>query len=316
MHNSFSDAAKAVRDGRPVVVINELRAVGVVSVPIDRLTPEHITFLVTECRGIVYAAVPSEHLARLEIPRQTSRRGPEHIYVPVDLARGTTTGVSSQDRTRTVRALTDPSTGAEDLRIPGHVTPMALDDDGVLGRLGLAEAAQEVADAAGASRGVVLCGVMDAEGLMAGRAHLSDLADRWELSMVTIADALAARRRRDGWSTHAPRDVVHLPYAGLVAHVRSVGEIQVADRMPVEVFPLCARGHALGACRCVPRTRAVQALLDAGHRGAAVAVRVVDGPATCDEPLPAARRDAIARLVAADHAGARPAPLDLEVATT
>lgn len=303
--SAVAAAAAAARQGRAAVVVNDLRAVGVVALPISQLTPDHITFMVTECRGIVYAGIPSARLSAMRIPRQsTAGAGPDHIHVPIDLTVGTSTGVSSSDRSRTIRALLDPAMSVDDFRVPGHVVPMAMADDGIFGRLGLAEAAQVVADAAGAGQGVALCGVMDAEGLMAHPGQLAEFASHWELPLLSIADALATERANRGWTDHPPKDVLRLPYAGVVAHIRAVGEPQVRPMYPVEVFPLCA-GHALGSCACQPRMTAIHEVLDHGEYGAAVAIQRT-GDLTCAEPLPRTDREAIARIVAADRAAAPP----------
>jgi 3,4-dihydroxy 2-butanone 4-phosphate synthase len=127
-------AAAAFQDGQAVLFVNEIRDIGVVGAPAGVVSAVMMNFLVSVCRGVVYVAVPEQRLASLDIPPQPhTESGPGHVHVPVDAVADVTTGISAADRARTVHALIDDDARPRDHRQPGHITPMAMHPDGLLG---------------------------------------------------------------------------------------------------------------------------------------------------------------------------------------
>lgn len=304
--DTFEQAVAALRDGRPALLINELRDLGVVGLPIATTTVEWMNYLVTACRGIVYVAVPRVRLEQLRIPPQaTVRGGPDHIFVPVDASEPVTTGISAADRVETVRRLVAPDATGTEFRQPGHITPMALDEAGVVGRYGLAEAVQEVASGAGHDLGVVFAGVLTEDGHMADAAWLERFGQREGLAALTVADTVRAHRRRRGGTQEASRDLApdYLSWQARV-DVRGGG---LQEQVPIAVIPVCVDGHTLGCCTaCGEATAAARARFAAAANAALVATWPRSGIPRCDNVLSERELEGLRSLVAADHFGAAP----------
>jgi 3,4-dihydroxy 2-butanone 4-phosphate synthase/3,4-dihydroxy 2-butanone 4-phosphate synthase/GTP cyclohydrolase II len=154
------------------------------------MTPEAVVFLLTQACGHTTVPCGGEVLDRLEIPPMPGP-GDRHgtaFHVPVDLAEGTTTGVSALDRSATVRRLADPASRPGDFLRPGHVFPLRARDGLLAERGGHTEAAVALCRAAGLPPVAALCEVMGADGRMAGEAELERFALRWGLPMVAVED--------------------------------------------------------------------------------------------------------------------------------
>lgn len=294
------------REGRAVVFLNELRNLGVAGVPIRTLTPDMVNFLARACRGLHYVAVSRERLEALGIPRQEpSGRAPGHLHVPVDALGPVTTGISAADRYETAVRLVDLTYGPSDFRQPGHLTPMELHPDGLVGRMGLAEAMQEVALEVGASEGVLFCGILDAEGEMAGARTLEAFGQEHDLPVVRIADVMRTHRSAVGWERR-PAVTFDLPYLGISSAVRASHGPMKLDTVEVVVWAMCVDGDALGDCRCVAAGQAARAWI---AEGASPRLLVTTwsgrGRASCASALDVEVAERLADLVAADHFGAR-----------
>jgi 3,4-dihydroxy 2-butanone 4-phosphate synthase len=154
------------------------------------LRPQAFVFLLTQVCGHTTVPCAGEVLDRLEIPPMPGpgdRQGTAY-HVPVDLAEGTTTGVSAEDRSATVRRLADPSARPDDFLRPGHVFPLRARDGGLGERRGHTEAGVALCRAAGLPPVAAVCEVMNPDGRMAGVADLERFALRWGLPMVSVPD--------------------------------------------------------------------------------------------------------------------------------
>jgi 3,4-dihydroxy 2-butanone 4-phosphate synthase/GTP cyclohydrolase II len=163
----------------------------------DLVTPQAINFMATEARGLICVAMRAERLERLRIPPMAHRNGDPYgtaFHVAVDAAEGIGTGISAFDRARTIAALADPASGAEDLVRPGHVFPLAARDGGVFARAGHTEASLDLCALAELSEAAVICEIAADDGEMARLPELRAFADRHGLPLVTIADLIAHRR--------------------------------------------------------------------------------------------------------------------------
>jgi 3,4-dihydroxy-2-butanone 4-phosphate synthase len=304
---AFEKVVVAFRQGRPALFVNEWRDLGVIGLPIAAATPEAVNFLITACRGMVYAALPAARLADLDIaPQPHSDRGPGHLHVPVDALRNVTTGISAADRARTLQALIDPATTGRDFRRPGHVVPMAVEAGGPLARPGIPETVQAAADGAGLGAGVVFCGVLTADGDMARSGDLRQVAAAHDLPVVTVTEAVRTARRTQGWNPETPPMTAALavPHLDLRLQVRGNGLGTLRDELSVAVAPVCVAGHVLGGCECAAEVAEVRARLDGGQDGALAAVWPSHGVASCAEGPSPSVAAALADLVAAHTCGA------------
>ena len=127
----------------------------------ELVTPEMINFMIRKAGGWICLALTSERADQLELAPQSEVNTDEYrtaftISIDADERFGVTTGVSAQDRARTIRIAVDPNTVPSDLRRPGHVPPLRARDGGVLQRVGHTETAVDLARLAGlAPAGVI-----------------------------------------------------------------------------------------------------------------------------------------------------------------
>jgi 3,4-dihydroxy 2-butanone 4-phosphate synthase/GTP cyclohydrolase II len=192
------DLVAAFAAGKPVLIVDaERENEGDVAIAADRITPEGIAFMATQARGLVCVPMLGKRLDELELPLQAERKDQDvpAFTVSVDARTGVSTGISAEDRARTVRTLIHPSTKPDDLIRPGHIFPLRYAEGGLLTRRGHTEAAVDLAQLAGSYPAVVICEVMNDDGTMAREDALYRFAEKHNLMTVTIADLVEYRRR-------------------------------------------------------------------------------------------------------------------------
>lgn len=200
--DTIEDAVTALRRGETVIVVDDRdrENEGDFVLAAEHVTAEAINFITKHGRGLLCVAATRERVAALElqpmVARNTAPLGTS-FTVSVDAARDVTTGISAQDRARTVRVFVDPATRPADLVRPGHVFPLEAQPGGVLQRAGHTEAVVDLCRIAGLAPAGVLCEIMDEDGSMARLPRLRVLADRFGLRLVCIADLIAYRRRHE-----------------------------------------------------------------------------------------------------------------------
>ena len=162
------------------------------------VTPELINFMIREARGWVCLALTGERADQLRLPQQTEHNTEEQrtaFTVSIDAGPrfGVTTGISAQDRARTIQVAVDPATVPADLRRPGHIPPLRARDGGVLQRVGHTEAAVDLARLAGLNPSGVVCEVLNEDGTTARRPQLEKFAAKHSLTFITVAQLVAYR---------------------------------------------------------------------------------------------------------------------------
>ncbi len=164
----------------------------------ELVTPELINFMIRKAGGWICLSLTGERADQLELPQQTEMNNEEFrtaftISIDADERFGVTTGVSAQDRARTIRVAVDPATVPSDLRRPGHVPPVRARDGGVLQRVGHTEAAVDLARLAGLRPAGVLCEILSNDGTSARRPELERFATEHGLTFITVAQLVAHR---------------------------------------------------------------------------------------------------------------------------
>ena len=184
MLNGVEQALKALRAGRPVVVVDDAdrEDEGDLILAAQYATEESVAFLLEYTSGFLCTAVTGGRAAELDLPAMVEENTEAHqtaFLVSVDLRDGTTTGISAADRAATVRALADPATTPADLARPGHVLPL-------------------LARAGGVSEGRV-CEIVtpDRRRRMRGPA-LTEFSEAHGLPILTIAELVAFRQEHTG----------------------------------------------------------------------------------------------------------------------
>ena len=203
-------AIEAIAAGGMVIVVDDAdrENEGDLIMAAEWATPEALAFIVRHGSGIVCVSMQGERLEQLQLPLLTEH-GTEVMdtafTLTVDARHGTTTGVSAADRARTIRALIAPDTELDDLRRPGHVFPLRSKPGGVLERAGHTEAALDLARLAGLYPAGVLCEVVNDDGTMARLDDLEGLAAIHHLPLVSVAELIAYRSRREQLVQRGPR---------------------------------------------------------------------------------------------------------------
>ena len=166
------------------------------------VTPELVNFMIRKAGGWICLALTGERADQLQLPQQSKENNEEHrtaFTVSIDAAArfGVTTGISAQDRARTIQVAVDPATVPADLRRPGHIPPLRARDGGVLQRVGHTEAAVDLARLAGLYPAGVVCEVLNEDGTTAKRPQLEKFAEEHDLTFITVAQLVAYRLKSE-----------------------------------------------------------------------------------------------------------------------
>jgi 3,4-dihydroxy-2-butanone 4-phosphate synthase len=193
--NAFTLATDELAAGRMVLLRDdrERQGEGDLLIAAEFADADAVNFMVTEARGIVCVALTTERCAELGL-EQIGNRGQSSLgdsaMVSIEAKEGVTTGISAGDRARTIAAAADPSMGADDLVVPGHIFPLRARPGGILERAGRTEAAVELTGVAGLRGAGVLCQVMREDGHMATGEDLEIFATRHGLAILDVSDVV------------------------------------------------------------------------------------------------------------------------------
>ncbi|HET9929915.1 MAG TPA: 3,4-dihydroxy-2-butanone-4-phosphate synthase [Polyangiaceae bacterium] len=221
---SVREAIRAIARGELVVVADDddRENEGDLILAASAATPEKLSFMVRHTSGVICVAASSERLAELELPLMVPRNEDSHqtaFTVSVDYRHGTTTGISSADRSATIRALADTNTSPRDLTRPGHVFPLRAQPNGVLARAGHTEAAVDLAKLAGLPALGALAEVVNEDGSMARRPELVRFAREHGLVYTTIAELVIYRQ----WLEEAARCISSVAQAAVTQQRSPIG---------------------------------------------------------------------------------------------
>ncbi|HWC31928.1 MAG TPA: bifunctional 3,4-dihydroxy-2-butanone-4-phosphate synthase/GTP cyclohydrolase II [Actinomycetota bacterium] len=283
----IEDAIEDVRRGRIVIVVDDAdrENEGDFVMAADKVTPEAINFMATHGRGLICMPCAGWRLDQLRIPLMVGGRkgGQETAFaVSIDHRYRTTTGTSAYDRSETIRAVTDPDSKPEDFDMPGHVFPLRAEEGGVLKRAGHTEAAVDLAKLAGAYPAGVICEIMHPDGTMARLDELVRVAREHGLKLVSIADLIEFRRRREALIRKVAEATIPTIYGEFKAqayeslvdgrtHVAMVlGEMGDGGEVLVRVHSECLTGDVFHSLRCDCGTQLDDALGKIGSEGRGV----------------------------------------------
>jgi len=265
--DTIEEAIEAFRNGRFVIVVDDedRENEGDLIMAAEKVTPEHVNFMITNARGELCAPLTISRCRQLDLPHQvednTSMLGTP-FTVTVDLLPGCTTGVSAHDRAATIRALADPTVQSKDFGRPGHVHPLYAQDEGVLRRPGHTEASIDLARLAGLQPAATLIEILKPDGTMARLPFLREKADEWGLKLISIRDLIAYRLRTEssveqGEEVDMPTVYGHfrlIPFRqksnGLEHIALLKGDVSTAEPVLVRVHSSCATGDIFGSQRC------------------------------------------------------------------
>jgi 3,4-dihydroxy 2-butanone 4-phosphate synthase/GTP cyclohydrolase II len=202
MPQTISDAIEAFARGEIVVVTDDddRENEGDLIVAASLCTPEKMAFIIRNTCGIVCTPLPANEAKRLRLDPMVSANDSAHttaFTITIDYKHGTTTGISAEDRTATVRALANPNAGATDFARPGHIFPLIARDGGVLMRSGHTEAAVDLCKLAGLPPVGVICELVNDDGTVMKGAQIRAFSEKHALRQITVADLIAWRQARE-----------------------------------------------------------------------------------------------------------------------
>lgn len=264
---SIEDALKDFKEGKFVIVVDDedRENEGDLIIAAEKITPEKVNFMLKHARGVLCAPITLSRCEELDLPHQvtdnTSVLGTP-FTVTVDKLEGCTTGVSAHDRAATILALTDPTSTPQTFGRPGHINPLYAQDNGVLRRSGHTEATVDLCRLAGLYPAGALMEIMNEDGSMARMPELQKLATEWGVKIITIAELIAYRLKKEsiievGVEVDMPTRYGHfhlIPFRqqsnGLEHMALVKGKWERDEPVLVRMHSSCATGDILGSLRC------------------------------------------------------------------
>jgi 3,4-dihydroxy 2-butanone 4-phosphate synthase / GTP cyclohydrolase II len=293
--DSIADALAAIRNGDSVVVVDDENREneGDLICAAQFATPEQINFMATEARGLICLAMEGERLDALDLPLMVDRNTDSNqtaFTVSVDAGpeNGVSTGISADDRARTIQVAIHPHTRARDLRRPGHIFPLRAKQGGVLKRAGHTEAAIDLARLAGLYPAGVICEIQNSDGSMARLPQLAAYAQRHGLRLISIADLIGYRLDTERFvrrqaEADLPSDFGSFRAIGYRNELDGSEHVAIVKGHPalaqgpvlVRVHSECLTGDAFGSlrCDCRPQLEAALRMIEAAGEGVVVYLR-------------------------------------------
>ncbi|TXE13752.1 bifunctional 3,4-dihydroxy-2-butanone-4-phosphate synthase/GTP cyclohydrolase II [Algoriphagus aquimarinus] len=268
MLDPIEDAIQAIKNGEVIIVVDDedRENEGDFVCAAETVTPEIINFMATHGRGLICAPLVEDRCEKLGLELMVGNNTAAYetpFTVSVDLiGHGCTTGISTSDRAKTIKALVDDSIDPNELGKPGHIFPLKAKRGGVLRRAGHTEAAIDLARLAGFSPAGVLVEIMNEDGTMARVPDLVEVAKRFNLKLVSIKDLIAYRLKHESL---IQREIgVDLPtdfgdFELIAFRQTNTQELHLAlikgkwdkdEPILVRVHSSCMTGDIFGSCRC------------------------------------------------------------------
>jgi 3,4-dihydroxy 2-butanone 4-phosphate synthase/GTP cyclohydrolase II len=266
--DTIESAVDDIRAGKIVIVVDDedRENEGDFVCAARAATPEVINFMATYGRGLICAPLLEDRCNELGLSMMVNNNSAAFetpFTVSIDLiGHGCTTGISAQDRSKTVLALINPETRPEELGKPGHIFPLKAQREGVLKRAGHTEAAIDLARLAGLEPAGVIVEILNEDGTMARLPQLFVIAEKFNLKIISIKDLIAFRIANE--SLIQKQETISLPTEfgdfKLVAYKQTTtdqdhlalfkGEWSADEALLVRVHSSCITGDIFGSCRC------------------------------------------------------------------
>jgi 3,4-dihydroxy 2-butanone 4-phosphate synthase/GTP cyclohydrolase II len=283
----IEDALQAIKEGKIIIVVDDedRENEGDFICAAEKVTPEIINFMATYGKGLICASLIEDRCQELGLELMVGKNTATYetpFTVSVDLkGHGCTTGISAEDRSKTIKALVHPDTKPEDLGKPGHVFPLMAKAGGVLRRAGHTEAAIDFARLAGFYPAGVLVEIMKKDGSMARLPDLRKVADKYNMKLVSIKDLIAYRIQKESLIEKVTDVNMPTEFGSfkLAAYKQtSTGDIHMAlikgtwepdEAILVRVHSSCATGDIFGSyrCDCGPQLHAAMHMVDTAGKG-------------------------------------------------
>lgn len=266
--NTIEEALEDIRNGKVIIVVDDesRENEGDFITAARNATPEVINFMATHGRGLICAPLTEERAHELKLDMMVPANTSLHetpFTVSIDLLGfGCTTGISASDRSKTIKALVEPTIKPSDFGRPGHIFPLKSKPGGVLRRTGHTEATVDISVLAGFEPCGVLVEILNEDGTMARLPELMKIAERFDLKIISIEDLISYRLAKESIVTRQvevqmPTDwgtfklIDYKVETNGQEHLALVkGEWDKEEPVLVRMHSSCVTGDIFGSCRC------------------------------------------------------------------
>ena len=290
--SSVEEAIAAIRDGGMVIVADDedRENEGDLVCAAETCTASQVNFMATHGRGLICLTLDPDIADRLEPPLMTNGRWTDPtetaftVSVDASSEHGVTTGISAEDRARTIEVAVSPDARPSDLQRPGHVFPLRAKPGGVLQRVGQTEASVDLARLAGLRPAGVICEILNPDGTMARRPQLEAFAEEHGIPFITVAQIVSHRLKNERLVHRAAEARLPTPYGEFRIvgyrndvddreHVALVkGNVEQQEDVLVRVHSKCLTGDVFGSRRCDCREQLHRAMELISEDGTGVVV--------------------------------------------
>lgn len=292
--DSVEEAIEEIRKGKFVIVADDegRENEGDLICAAELVTPEMINFMISQARGWVCLSLTQERAQELKLPfmveHNTESQGTAFtVTIDADTKFGVSTGISASDRATTIKVAVDSQSRPEDLRRPGHISPLVSKPGGVLQRAGHTEAAVDLARLAGLSPAGVICEIINEDGSMARVPHLKEFARKHGLKFINIAQLISYRLKKERFVLREAELDLPSAYGSFKLygyrnkidgqeHLAVVkGNLEGKKDVLIRVHSECLTGDVFASlrCDCGPQLEAAMAMLSKEDCGVLVYLR-------------------------------------------
>ena len=267
MISEVKDIIKSFKNGDMIILVDDedRENEGDLIISAEHLTADHINFMITFGKGLVCAPISSNIAKKLKLPlMQGVNNEMQTAYTAsVDLkGNGVTTGISADDRYKTIKGLLDKNSTRDDFNVPGHVFPLRAMDGGVLRRAGHTEAAIDLCKLAGHTEVAVICEIINPDGTMARMPDLIDFSKEHKIPIGTIKDLIQYRIDSSNPVEFVSKSKIPTDYGEFLGHVYkdtsdntehialTLGDYLDEEATMVRVHSECLTGDTLFSSKC------------------------------------------------------------------
>ena len=283
--NTIEEALEALKAGRMILATDDpdRENEGDLICAAQYADTDVLNFMAVHGKGLICMPMSQEYAARLKLPQMVSQNTDNHetaFTVSIDHV-STATGISAQERSVTAMKCADPASAPEDFRRPGHMFPLLARKNGVLERAGHTEATVDLLRLAGLKTCGLCCEIMEEDGTMMRTPRLMEMAEAWNMPIITIKDLIAYRKCHEKLVDRVTVTRMPTRYGDFTAygyvnrlngehHIALVkGEVGDGENVLCRVHSECLTGDVFGSLRCDCGQQLARAMeeIDAQGRG-------------------------------------------------
>ena len=264
--NTVEEALEDLRNGKIILVIDDpdRENEGDFICAAEFATTENVNFMATHGKGLICMPMSKELCEKLDLKQMVDNNTDNHstaFTVSID-HKDTTTGISAVERSMTAMKVVDDDAKPQDFRRPGHMFPLEAREGGVLKRDGHTEATVDLVRIAGLKECGLCCEIMRDDGTMMRTTELIELADRFGITVITIADLIKYRLEKESLIERVAEAKLPTKYGefNIIGfqnklngehHIAlTMGDVSDGEPVLCRVHSECFTGDVLGSYRC------------------------------------------------------------------